>query len=259
MGLLGVGAGRAPASGGWGGAPTPRYAGTWNGTTEQLRAISFKVSRKDRIVAVTAQFHITGEVDGEQCGFTETSTRRFKPPIPIAKGTFTATWDGHTVRGEFSSKDLARGTLKVIATDPEGCSGRVETTWEARKGAPPAGKYEGARSGTVSYPLPNGVVFEDEVGFEVEGDGVTSFTLLLIVVGSNCVGIGPTVTFIFDDDPIPIEDDRFTIEGEGQISFTIHGAFDSETSASGDLTISGTLGTCTGTSNGTWEATRQEG
>jgi hypothetical protein len=228
-----------------------KYRGTWNGDTSQLKVISFGVNKHNDITSVEVQYHIFGKKD---CGFTRTETKRFKPPVDVEGKTFRLQWDGITVHGTFTSAKAATGTVKV-ADKKKNCSGKTKETWTARKGAPRVDTYEGSWDGTATFQLANGP-FEDEMGFEVEGDGVTEIEFPFIVEGSNCVGIGGTIVLPFDDDPIPIEKDAFSVDGQGDFSFTFDGTFDSKTAASGDLSESANLAGCSGSADATWEAAR---
>ncbi len=151
-------------------AASRHYRGTWNGDTSQLKVISFQVNTHNAITSVEVQYHISGKKD---CGFTRTETKRFKPPVAIEGSSFKLSWDGFTVRGTFTSAKTAKGSVNA-ADKAKGCSGKTKETWAAGKGAPRADVYEGSWEGPATFQLSNGGSFQDDMGFEVEGDGITS-------------------------------------------------------------------------------------
>ena len=91
-------------------AATPK-AGSWSGETKQNRDISFKVTPGgEKVKQLKAGFK--GTCDN---GATFNGNTSFGEKYEVNDGKFTATGGSTTVKGEFTSKRKAEGTLKHTA------------------------------------------------------------------------------------------------------------------------------------------------
>jgi hypothetical protein len=92
-------------------AATPK-AGSWSGDTKQNRSISFKVTPGGEKVK-DVKFGFKGQCDN---GATTTGTTNFSGKFNVNGGEFTARGGTSVVKGEFTSKSEAKGTLKARST-----------------------------------------------------------------------------------------------------------------------------------------------
>jgi hypothetical protein len=115
-------------------AATPK-SGSWSGSTKQGRSISFKVTPGGGKVK-KLRFGFRGRCDN---GATTTGSASFPGPFKVVGGKFTARGGDSVVRGTFTSRTRARGTLRQRSSmfDPvtfrtvQCTSGRVR--WTARR------------------------------------------------------------------------------------------------------------------------------
>ena len=107
LGLVLVAALVVPAT-----AATPK-AGSWSGDTKQNKSIGFKVTPGGEKVK-NLHFGAKGSCDN---GATFTSATRFDGKFKIEDGEFTAKSNKTVVRGEFTSKKKAEGTLKYNSSN----------------------------------------------------------------------------------------------------------------------------------------------
>ena len=115
-------------------AATPR-SGSWSGKTRQGKLISFKVTPGGGKVK-RVQFGFRGHCDN---GASTTGSVSMPGPFPVSGGKFTARGGNSVVRGTFTSRTRARGTLRQRGTffDPASfrqvpcTSGRVR--WSAKR------------------------------------------------------------------------------------------------------------------------------
>jgi hypothetical protein len=106
--------------------------GLWQGSTSQDRTIRFEVEG-DSITAVrTSAFH-------EACTLVVLASQRDTSFAIEDDGSFTMRFFGGenaqdrlVVRGEFTSRQRARGTFRSIQDNP-GCRDRVSGTWRVEK------------------------------------------------------------------------------------------------------------------------------
>jgi hypothetical protein len=91
-------------------AATPK-AGSWSGDTKQNKSISFKVTPGgEKVKKLKVGFK--GSCDN---GATFTGNTTFGGKFAVNDGKFTAKATDTTVKGEFTSKRKAEGTLKHTA------------------------------------------------------------------------------------------------------------------------------------------------
>jgi hypothetical protein len=107
-----------------------RYNGTWSGTTEQQRPLSFEVEDGE-VTLVT----IDVRVQGTSCTATITGGVKITPGAPVLDDSFVwsvtdPSGSSTTLSGTFSSLTAASGTLKVTS---QNCNGTLETNWSATK------------------------------------------------------------------------------------------------------------------------------
>lgn len=91
-------------------AATPK-AGSWSGETKQNKSISFKVTPGgEKVKRLKVGFK--GACDN---GATFTGNTSFDGKFPVNDGKFTANGTDTVVKGEFTSKQKAEGTVKHTA------------------------------------------------------------------------------------------------------------------------------------------------
>jgi hypothetical protein len=88
-------------------AATPK-AGSWSGSTKQGKSISFKVTPGGAKVK-GVKFGFKGRCDN---GATTTGTANFSGKFNVNGGEFTARGGTSVVKGEFTTRRKAKGTLK---------------------------------------------------------------------------------------------------------------------------------------------------
>lgn len=113
--------------------------GTFQGTTAQSHAISFKVVSRARIVGPKSTKIAFRCPDRTTGSFTMTDNLL---TIPVRQGKFTKTWKGTTLRGvryqvkfagTFSTAKRASGTIQVSATfASSGTCSSGPVSWSAR-------------------------------------------------------------------------------------------------------------------------------
>lgn len=113
-----------------GGDAAGAYDGTWSGTTEQERPLSFEVEN-NQVTLVTVDV----TVQGTMCTTTITGGVKITPGASITDNSFVWShadpWGSSTtLSGTFSSSTAASGTLKVTS---QTCNGTAEITWSATK------------------------------------------------------------------------------------------------------------------------------
>ena len=84
-------------------------AGSWSGDTKQNRSISFKVTPGGAKVKAV-KFGFKSQCDN---GATSTGTTNFSGKFNVNGGEFTARGGNSVVKGEFTRKRKAKGTLKA--------------------------------------------------------------------------------------------------------------------------------------------------
>jgi hypothetical protein len=252
-------------------AAPPSYRGTWYGTTAQGGEVAFTVDRRNRITRLELSFAVAGEgctaeVEKVIRGAVATIRRKaFRVVGETARDRFTLV-------GRFPSATRARGTLTASVDGPrrsDGCSGRVSTTWRAKKGAgPPAvdRSYDGSWSGPVTLPpgLDPALVdlLDPTISFEIGDGAVTRISVPWIIAGPGCFSIlvdGLEETL---EPPVRLSGRTFSVSRDDTSDFAVEAAFDSPASASGTLVMSGSLGgfgapPCTGSLEASWQATKQ--
>ena len=88
-------------------AATPR-AGSWSGSTDQNRSISFTVTpSREKVKDISFSFKGSCENGSGTAG-----TKTFLGKFNVSNGEFTARSGASVVKGEFTRKRKARGTLK---------------------------------------------------------------------------------------------------------------------------------------------------
>jgi hypothetical protein len=92
-------------------AATPK-AGSWSGSTKQDKSISFKVTPGGGKVK-KVKFGFKAQCDN---GARTTGTTNFSGKFNVDGGEFTARGGSSVVKGEFTSKKKAEGTLKARST-----------------------------------------------------------------------------------------------------------------------------------------------
>jgi hypothetical protein len=115
-------------------AATPK-AGSWSGQTKQGKSISFTVTPEGKKVK-QLKFGYKGTCDN---GGRVSGTVSFKGKFPVTDGRFKVDTGSTVVKGEFTSKKKAEGTLKTTSSsfDPnsfrtvECRSGKVH--WNAHR------------------------------------------------------------------------------------------------------------------------------
>lgn len=106
--------------------------GVWKGSTSQDRTIRFEVEG-DLITAVRSSvFH-------EACNLVVLANQRNTAFAIEDDGSFTIRFFGGTnaqdrlvVKGEFTSRQRARGTFRSVQDNPD-CQDRVSGTWRVQK------------------------------------------------------------------------------------------------------------------------------
>lgn len=106
------------------------YSGTWSGTTEQERPLSFEVE-EGRVTLVTLDVR----VQGTNCTRTISGGVRVTPGATITSDSFVWSFsdpwgDSVTLSGTFTSASEVSGTLKASSLS---CNGNVEVNWSAEK------------------------------------------------------------------------------------------------------------------------------
>lgn len=110
-------------------AATPK-AGSWSGQTKQNKSISFDVTRGGGKVK-DLKFGFKGTCDN---GARVTGTTKLGGKYPINGGEFTAKSGNTVVKGEFTSKTKAEGTLKSVTSSFDPISYRTVTCRSGKVG-----------------------------------------------------------------------------------------------------------------------------
>jgi hypothetical protein len=110
-------------------AATPK-AGSWSGETKQNKSISFKVTPGGQKVKAL-KFGFKGTCDN---GARVNGTTNFAGKFPIQGGEFTARTGNTVVKGEFTSKTKAEGTLKSVSSSFDPVSYRTVTCRSGKVG-----------------------------------------------------------------------------------------------------------------------------
>ena len=110
-------------------AATPK-AGSWSGQTKQDKSISFKVTPGGAKVK-ELKFGFRGTCDN---GARVTGTTKLGGKYPINGGEFTAKTGNTVVKGEFTSKTKAEGTLKSVSSSFDPISYRTVTCRSGKVG-----------------------------------------------------------------------------------------------------------------------------
>jgi hypothetical protein len=92
-------------------AATPK-AGSWSGQTKQNKSISFSVTSEGKKVK-SLKVGFKGSCEN---GASVTGQIKFSGKFPIQDGKFKAQAGNSVVKGEFTSKKKAEGTLKYNST-----------------------------------------------------------------------------------------------------------------------------------------------
>lgn len=254
------------------GAPPPAsYRGTWYGTTSQGGKIDLIVNKKNRVVRIEFDYEVAGkecvaQVEDEVRRALEIAKKRFKVTVTTKDESFTLT-------GRFTSKTRASGKLAATYTDEQGCSGSVDLTWTAKKGQrppPPANPYDGSWLGSVTFPpgLDPAILAlaEATIEFQVENGAVTFMSAPWVIQGPGCFAALHGRILETLDAPVPLVKAAFSVSFSisvvGRKDWEVDGAFESPSSASGMLAMSGTSGTvglggCSGSLDATWTAVKQ--
>lgn len=124
-------AGRTVAVTQSGSTPPNQYDGSWSGTTNQSKPISFVIVG-NAISSISFSYHAVGSctVDGD-------TTVTYTPPRPLNGNTFSLSGSGqvsYTLNGTLTSSSTANGTLSVTFSNPfPPCSASTFTSWSASK------------------------------------------------------------------------------------------------------------------------------
>lgn len=110
-------------------AATPK-AGSWSGDTKQNKSISFKVTPGGAKVK-DLKFGFKGTCDN---GARVSGTTNFGGKFPVNGGEFTARSGNSVVKGEFTSKRKAEGTLKSVSSSFDPISYRTVTCRSGKVG-----------------------------------------------------------------------------------------------------------------------------
>jgi hypothetical protein len=101
-------------------AATPK-AGSWSGETKQNKSISFKVTPGGEKVKKLKFGFKAGCENGSRINGTTESDGKF----PITDGKFKAELGNSVVKGEFTGKKKAEGTLKANASTLDPFTNRI--------------------------------------------------------------------------------------------------------------------------------------
>ena len=104
---------------------TTDYSGTWSGTTNQGRAMSFTISNN-----VLTQYSIGVNYPNLGPGCPTGSTSTGSASTPITGNTFSGAGG---LSGSFSSPTAASGSFSWTLSLPNGCSGSGQVQWTATK------------------------------------------------------------------------------------------------------------------------------
>lgn len=124
-----------------------RWAGDWQGTTAQGRAITFTVggtalAPRITVLAFTVQIDMPAQGPGPlQCVGAEAEVNTDMADVPIVNGAWDVVSQGSGplagfsvgFSGSFDSTTSASGLVTAETPSTAGCVGRAEATWTARR------------------------------------------------------------------------------------------------------------------------------
>lgn len=116
--------------------PPSGYAGEWQGTTSQGRALSFTV-----VEGGISRIQFALEVRGDVCTVTSSGSATRTPPWPISGNSFSAETgvlpSQRTFAGTFTSSSSASGTytLRLRREFNQPCTASADLTWIASRSA----------------------------------------------------------------------------------------------------------------------------